>query len=152
MKNAKTILAVLLCAMTLFTVSSSCTKESTSGSTSVNTNESTNERKIIGKWIETNEVKYTYDGEGNLLGTENCHVGDVYEFKSDGSVSIDGFFRKYSINGDELVVGEGNMMVSVRIVELTNSTMIWEYQTEPIHGWGIIEGYYYVYRTVLEKQ
>lgn len=136
MKTTKRIIAVLLFAITMTTVLNSCSKEST------------NERKIIGKWIETNEVEYIYDGEGNLLGTENCHVGDVYEFKSDGSVSIDGFFRKYSINGDELVVGEGNMMVSVRIVELTNSTMIWEYQTEDIFGFGV----YSVYRTVLEKQ
>lgn len=153
MKKTKSILAVLLCAMTLFTVVSSCSKESTTGSTSENTNESTNERKIIGKWITTNEVKYTYDGEGNLISTENGHVGDVYEFKSDGTASENGWlFVKYSIVGDELVLGEGNATFSYRIVELTNSAMIWEDQTEPIHGWGINEGYYSVYRTVLEKQ
>ncbi len=153
MKNVKSILAVLLCAITLFTVLSSCSKESTSGSTSVNTNESTNERKIIGKWITTSRVEYQYDEEGNLYNTKNLSVGDVYEFKSDGTASENGWlFVKYSIVGDELVLGEGNATFSFRIVELTNSTMIWEYQTEPIHGWGINEGYYSVKRSVLEKQ
>lgn len=103
--------------------------------------------------ILSTRIKYSYDGEGNLYYTSNLSVGYVYEFKSDGTASENGvFFVKYSIVGDELVWGEGTVTFSYRIVELTNSTMIWEEQTEPIHGLGYNEGYYSVYHTVLEKQ
>lgn len=140
MKKTTKVMAILLCAVTMVMLSA-CSKEDT------------NERKIIGKWITTNEVKYFYDGEGNLIGTKDYSVGDVYEFKSDGTASENGvFFVKYSIAGDELVLGEGTVTFSYRIVELTNSTMIWEEQTEPIHGLGYNEGYYSVFHTVLEKQ
>jgi hypothetical protein len=134
MKNAKSILAVLLCAMTLFTVSSSCTKESTSGSTSVNTNESTNERRIIGKWVITRATRFDYNAEGTLIGDPkditDINAGSTQEYYSDGTCSQDGFIMKYSLEGDVLVVGDGQLADRRRIIELTNSTLIWERQTD----------------------
>ena len=125
MKKTKKVMALLLCAITMAAVLSSCSKEDNY------------QRKIVGKW----EVIHSYRSYGSSFNPVNfdhslCQdhsAGDIWEFFSDGSVSVEDWEDigtcTYSIQGDYLVMRVG-FVLSYHIQELTNSSLIiWEYKS-----------------------
>lgn len=141
MKTTKRIIAMLLFAITMTTVLNSCSKEST------------NERRIIGKWVETSAVESSYSEDGTLLYIKHDDTGYILEFRSDGTCFLNGILLvKYSLDGNVLNFGEafGEGNEPWEIVELTNSTMVWE--REHIMPPGEYDTHHIIYHWEFEKQ
>lgn len=138
MKKTLKVMVILLCAVTMVMMSA-CSK-------------STNERRIVGDWVRTSSIESAYDTNGNLIYTEDhsqIAAGGVYRFRDDGFViNTNGEWEPYVIDGDKLVIGDGWTAWKYTIVELTNSTMVWERRIE----WSNVQGNYTIYRMELEKR
>ena len=114
MKKTLKVMAILLFAVTMVTMSS-CSKEDTY------------QRKIVGKW----EVVHDYSGSQSFDPAnidqslyDDDDVGEIWEFFSDGSITIDGEGGvTYTIQGDYLVFQQ-LFVFNYHIQELTNSSMI----------------------------
>lgn len=136
MKKTIKTMALLLCAVTMVMMSA-CSK-------------STNERRIVGDWVRTSSIESAYDANGTLLYTEDhsqIAAGAVYRFRDDGFViNPNGELEPYAIDGNKMVIGDDWVAFTYTIVELTNSTMVWERRIE----WQT--GNYTIYRMELEKR
>ena len=113
MKTTVKKIALLLCAITMAAVSSSCSKEDSY------------QRKIIGKW----EVINTSASEDSGI------VGAIWDFNSDGVCSAqipsgDGTFFTYNysyvVSDDTLVMTP--MLVNIKIIDITNTTLILHFE------------------------
>lgn len=115
MKKTLKVMALLLCTITISMVLSSCSKEDSY------------QRKIVGKW----EVVHDYSGRQSFDPAnfdqslyDDYYVGEIWEFFSDGSITIDGAGSiTYTIQEDHLVLHEF-FVANYHIYELTNSSMI----------------------------
>lgn len=105
------------------------------GMTALTSCSKSNEKQIIGKWQLTT-IAATYEGQTFEIDVEDlvAMFGGEYdveevilEFKSDGKVYVEGEGIPYSINGDVLtIVDEEEGSVDLKILELTNSSMVLE--------------------------
>ena len=122
MKRLKSAV-ILLLGLSMATMMTSCNKESSY------------QDKIIGKWQVTKIIWYTYDLSGTLVDESVFNdIDDVYEFFSNGSVYAnveDGeiYTVSYVITGNTLSFIFGMPFEEHTILELTNSTMVWELES-----------------------
>ncbi len=110
-KTLKLMAMVVLVAVTTL-MFSSCSKES----------------MIVGKWKCVQEV---YNDNGNEIGNDS-RINQVWEFKSDGVVEIDGTKVAYSISGDDITIMGG--MLNGTITTLTSSKLVLDLQIEMRYG------------------
>ena len=100
MRKTLKLIAMLLCVAAVATLSS-CSKD--------------NEVLIIGKW----EIVKCTD---NLLGEDNSIIGKIWEFKTGGILSSDGYNASYSINGNNIAIWGG--LFSGTITTLTKQNLV----------------------------
>lgn len=108
MKKALKLMAMLLCVVSLASLSS-CSKDDENGSGSNN---------IIGKWEVTID---TWNNNGNDFGHDS-RVGEIWEFKDGGIVIADGQSVSYAVSGNDITLMGG--MLSGSITSLTNSKLV----------------------------
>lgn len=117
MKKTMKVMALLLCAIMMATVLSSCSKEDSY------------QKKIIGRWSFTNEVDYYYDASNTLVNTEDFSVGFVVEFTDSGNFIVGGLRSvPFSINDNTLMIGGAEDYDIYEIDELTSTKMVWKEQ------------------------
>lgn len=121
MKATNRVIILLLCVITMATILCSCSKEDSY------------QRRIVGKWGFIHETTYFYDALNTLVKTnENTDfAGMVVEFTANGNYIALGFSSYYILDGDLLILGEGN---TVTIEEMTNTTMIWSERRSWLEG------------------
>ena len=118
MKKTMKLMAILLCAVTMATMSS-CSKEDTY------------QRRIIGKWRCIHSYFDQLDDPTNINPSQyhdDNGVGQIWEFSDDGTMKITGAtfsgspeVYPYTITDECLIYGG---FVSYHIHEFTNTTLI----------------------------
>lgn len=119
---------ILLLGLSMVSMITSCKKDNT--------------QLIVGKWEvihHSSKVTETFDPASITPSMyDNHEVGDVWEFSSDGVLTMDGERMPYTIQGDILTI-QYMFSINFNIYELTNSSLkIWCY------FWG--EGEYYEFK------
>lgn len=118
MENALKVMAILLCAVTMATMSS-CSKEDTY------------QRRIVGKWECIHSIFDQLDDPTNIDPSEynfdDDGVGIIWEFSSDGTMKwtapddTDAYTYTYTITEENLIVAG---LLSFQVHEITNTTLI----------------------------
>lgn len=134
MKKTIKIIALLLCVVSLASLSS-CSKDSNSDG---------NNDQIIGKWKCTHSVVKEFDimQEGLVTQTDS-EVGMIWEFKTGNTVITDGNPMSYTISDDNITLFGG--MVRGKIVSLTSTNLTLDLKgiSNSYDGVTYVDTYYY---------
>ena len=107
MKRTLKFLAMLTCVVAIASLSA-CSKD--------------NEDLIVGKW------KLIAQSADNVNWQEetNDYIIITYDFRSDGTFTCVGLSGTYSIDGSTLIMDAIGYPVTLKIISITDSELIWE--------------------------
>ncbi len=134
MKKTLKLMAMLLCVVSLASLSS-CSKE--------NNSDGSNDQ-IIGKWKCTHSVVQEFDIiEGGLVTQTDSEVGMIWEFKTGNTVVTDGRAGAYTISDNDITLMGG--IVSGKIVSLTSTNLTLDLKgiNHSYNGVTYVNSYYY---------
>ena len=142
------MMAMLLCVAVVATLSS-CSRD--------------NEDLIIGKWKIVKDT-YTVIANGMVIENPNDAVGEIWEFKTDGTVAVTYHYynevtyrhfdeteiNTYTVSGNTLLIMGG--IIRYPITTLNKSKMVWEYDSyDDVLDDGEYNAYDVKIRTELKK-